>query len=250
MRRNPLIILLAVAALSLGCDEDSGTDAGPGGGTDAGPGGTDAGPPGDMDAGPGDDDAGPGDVDAGAAGDFTFRTETPDMYTRVDRAGAPAVSTALVSSAMKNAYNDDDPSDDVTGDAPGKWAGEFIASLDALHAAVGMTSGLTLDEQLTGAGLTPCSSGADCATQEIAAGVPVYSFIIPDVITLNTNMPAGFPNGRQLSDPVMDVVLALVLLDLDGTHSVGTLGGLPLNPTANDVPFEATFPYVADPHTP
>lgn len=187
-------------------------------------------------------------VDAGP-GDFTFRTDMPATYTRVDRNGAPAVSTALVSAAMKNAFNNGDPTDDVSGAAPGRWAGEFIASLDGLHAAVGATSGITINAQLTGAGLTPCTDGTDCATQDVAVGVPVYSFVIPDVLTINTGADAGFPNGRRLVDPALDIVLALVLLDLD-THGVTTFADIPLNPAANDVAFDAAFPYVAAPHAP
>ena len=35
------------------------------------------------------------------------------MFTRVDRMGMPAISTALIGSAEKNNYNDDSPADDV-----------------------------------------------------------------------------------------------------------------------------------------
>ena len=58
-------------------------------------------------------------------------------------------------------------------------------------------------------------------------------------------MNAGFPNGRQLTDPVIDVTLALILLDL-GVHDVTTLIGV--NPTENDRAFLRRFPYLARPH--
>ena len=241
--------ILAILALAAGCGDDDGmmTDT-----TDT----TDTTMP--MDAGQMmDDDAGTMmDDDAGTmGGDFAFRTDAPEAYTRVDRMGVPAVSTALVTSANKNAYNDGDPTDDVSGDAPGRWAGEFIGVLDGLHAAVGTTSGLTVNEQIASVGLTPCADGATCATQEVAPGAPVYSFVIPDVLTIDTNADAGFPNGRRLQDPVMDIILALVLLDLD-THGPATFADLAgdgtasLNPPANDVAFMDDFPFVANPHTP
>ncbi len=80
---------------------------------------------------------------------------------------------------------------------------------------------------------------------------------MPDAIRIDTSMPAAFPNGRPLDAPVVDVTLALVLLDL-GTPgdcggnpcSVTTFAELPLNPPANDVPFSQTFPFLAAPHVP
>lgn len=85
---------------------------------------------------------------SGTAGtNFNFRTDAPSAYTRVDRMGMPAVSTALISSAMKNAYNDANPADDVIGG--GKFAGEITSVL------TGLTNALADD--LTGLGLKPCA---------------------------------------------------------------------------------------------
>jgi hypothetical protein len=64
--------------------------------------------------------------------------------------------------------------------------------------------------------------------------------LVPDVLILNTSAPATYPNGRLLTDDVVDLVL-----DIPG----GTLPGeAPLFPTSNDVPFLAEFPYLAPPH--
>jgi hypothetical protein len=61
----------------------------------------------------------------------------------------------------------------------------------------------------------------------------------PDVVIYNTSLPAGFPNGRLLTDDVNDLAL-----DNPG----GTLPGEGTDfPTANDVPFLGTFPYLAPP---
>jgi hypothetical protein len=89
----------------------------------------------------------------------------------------------------------------------------------------------------------------NCLSQEVAAGVSVQSLVIPDTLTINTSAAAGFPNGRTLTDPVIDVTLAVILLDLtvagqDATTLVG------VNPTANDVEFLDAFPYLAAPHAP
>ena len=105
-----------------------------------------------------------------------------------------------------------------------------------LHAA--------LDTNLAAFALTPCTVVGDgtgtCAQQ----GVPV---IIPDTLKIDTDSAAGFPNGRGLADQVMDITLAVILLDLN-EHPVDLLAGLPLNPPANDVAFTSSFPYLAPAH--
>lgn len=64
--------------------------------------------------------------------------------------------------------------------------------------------------------------------------------IVPDVVILDTSLPSGLPNGRLLTDDVVDLVV-----DVPG----GTLPGeAPDFPTENDVPFLTDFPYLAPPH--
>lgn len=58
----------------------------------------------------------------------------------------------------------------------------------------------------------------------------------PDVIIYNTDEPAGFPNGRLLTDDVVDLVGDMRVLGNDYPF-----------PATNDVPFLATFPYLAPP---
>ena len=71
--------------------------------------------------------------------------------------------------------------------------------------------------------------------------------VIPDTLKLDLTGSTGFPNGRLLRDPVMDVTLAVVLLELsDGTHGATDLVGV--NPTENDVAFLDEFPYLAAPN--
>jgi hypothetical protein len=168
--------------------------------------------------------AGPtGDTVCGSVG---FRSDAVGTYTRVDAMGMPAVATALVGSAMKNAYNDGSPDSST-------FAGEFVAQLTGIHAA--------LDDDLAALNLAACdmTPQPDCVTQEVAAGVTVGDLVIPDQLKLDPGTPSGFPNGRDFDDPVIDVTLAVVLLDLGGvcgagTCGAGTLAGLPLNPPVLD----------------
>jgi hypothetical protein len=59
----------------------------------------------------------------------------------------------------------------------------------------------------------------------------------PDVMIFDTSRPAAYPNGRALSDDVVDLVGDNRVLANDAPF-----------PSANDKPFLATFPYLAQPH--
>ncbi len=72
----------------------------------------------------------------------------------------------------------------------------------------------------------------------------VLDLIVPDTLTLDLNSTAGFPNGRRLTDPVIDVTLNAIFLRLS-TNGPGTLASVPVNPAANDLPFRPGFPYLA-----
>jgi hypothetical protein len=89
---------------------------------------------------------------------------------------------------------------------------------------------------------------APCLNQVVpgTGGATVASLVVPDVLTLDLNSSAGFPNGRRLPDPVIDITLAVLFLDLR-THPADTLARVPVNPPANDLPFRANFPYLAAP---
>ena len=157
---------------------------------------------------------------------FSFSTEPDTSYVGVDRVGMPAVNTAVITN--KDTYNSSMPSEDASG----LFVSQIQNNVAAIHAK--------LDDDVTAAGLMPAST----ATSMAQAG----PLIVPDTLKINTAMAAGFPNGRKLPDPVIDVTLAVILLDLGvGGQTASTLAGLPLNPPANDKPFGSTFPYLAAP---
>jgi hypothetical protein len=212
--------------------------------------------------------------------EFIFNDTPPEDYTNLDRKGFPAVNTGLHIHGDKDAYNLGTPEADAALD----FVPETLESLDLLHWGPDATSppdpaGPGLDEELAFFGIVPCEAPElgflnNCVTQGGAAAV------IPDVLKIDLDLPAGFhfdpvtcgpvANGRGLADPVIDIILAVLLVDLsqpipDGWGvpcpteddpgapasvflSIGALGGLSLNPAANDVPFEADFPYLAPAH--
>lgn len=88
----------------------------------------------------------------------------------------------------------------------------------------------------------------ECLDQPIGPGQrSVANFVVPDTIKVDLKQPSGFPNGRRLTDSVIDIELAWIFLDLR-KHDALTLTRLPLGPQANDVPFRSEFPYLAPPH--
>jgi len=158
---------------------------------------------------------------------YVFSSTPAGGYTQIDRVGMPAVNTAVITS--KDAYNASTPSDDASG----LYVGQITTDVANLHT--------TLDASISGAGLYPATT-----SQSITQAAPL---IVPDTLKIDTTAPAGFPNGRLLTDPVVDVTLAVVMLDLTSHgQTASTLANLPLNPPANDVAFQSTFPFLAAPH--
>lgn len=88
----------------------------------------------------------------------------------------------------------------------------------------------------------------ECLDQPIGPGKPsVANLVVPDTIKVDLKQPSGFPNGRRITDSVIDTELAWIFLDLRKVPA-DTLVKLPLGPQANDVPFRPDFPYLAAPN--
>ncbi len=117
-----------------------------------------------------------------------------------DRMGRPAINTALIPSNQKNAFNAGIPSNDRA--AFGVTVSASIASLN----------------------------GGDKATADVLAGI-----LLPDMLTVNLSSNAGFLNGRQPANDVIDAELNLL-----------TNGGVKTDKVnQNDVAFPSGFPYLA-----
>jgi hypothetical protein len=156
---------------------------------------------------------------------YMFAAEEASAYSQIDRHAMPAINVVLI--ADKDGYNMVGP------EATADYVDEMTATVTALHDA--------LDDDIIAAQLVPCAPDV-C----IAQAAPL---VVPDTLKINTGAAAGFPNGRLLTDPVVDVTLAVILLDLSVEgQTVTTLAGVPINPTANDLAFETAFPYVAPAH--
>lgn len=172
---------------------------------------------------------------------FVFPTDPYDAYTQIDRHGAVEAGTAGILAsqglgllrgqdvALRDEYNASNP----TEDADGLWLDEITESVMFFHDS--------FDDDLGMLGFTPAT-----VNETIQQAGPV---IVPDTIKYDPAEATGYPNGRALTDQVVDITLAAVLLDL-GTHPLDAFAVLPLNPPANDVEFQEEFPYLAPPHSP
>ncbi len=145
-------------------------------------------------------------------------------YVQVDRMGIPAINTALIPSAQKDAFNRADPANDVRD-----YQATAQGTIEALRKAVGSVAGFPGEDN---------------------PGVPAAALaqvLIPDVVTIDFSKPVQFPNGRRLQDDVIDAAVGLVL---NRGNPLGGGPGVSDAINANDVAFLSTFPYLAAPHVP
>jgi hypothetical protein len=150
----------------------------------------------------------------------SFRTPSRfrPTYEQVDRSGVPTVNTALIPFPRKDEYNQASP----VADARGRFAADIVGTLTRL--------------------------GTNATNIGILASVAVTrgDYLRLNLTTPNTgpgggnNAGGGFPNGRRLSDDVIDTVLFFVA-------NQNPLGD---NVNGNDVPFRDQFPYFGAAHQP
>ncbi len=91
---------------------------------------------------------------------------------------------------------------------------------------------------------TQTSFSVNKCLNQLIAGRKLVDIIVPDQLNIDLTQPAGFPNGRDFDDPVVDLELASLFLDMT-VHSPAVLVNAKLNPFAFDQPLLTTFPYVA-----
>jgi hypothetical protein len=128
---------------------------------------------------------------------------------QVDRMARPAINTVFIPNnvfepagsepSQKSAFNSAKPRNDQRD-----FRGEVVDTLEIFY-------------------------GAGSPTPQALA-----DFLLPDILTVDTSNPAGFPNGRGLADDVIDIELGLVTNGVVTSDCVG-----------NDSAFTSSFPYLA-----
>jgi hypothetical protein len=183
-------------------------------------------------------------------------SDSRGKFVQVSRLGMPLVNEVVIPVGLKDYFNSSKPSADgaalplvqdpelphllnavyglaIPDSDPGTAGIQradlisvFLTGVEGLN----MPSGITPSEQLRlNMAIDPCSS--TCSPFGVLGG----DF-------------AGFPNGRRLSDDIIDAALRVVLGVLLPDHEpiAETIGD---GVDANDVPFNGSFPYVAYPHS-
>ena len=139
---------------------------------------------------------------------------------QIDRMGRPAISTVFIPNnpfepvstepSQKNAFNEAEPEDDQDD-----FRAEIVDTLTLLFSL---------------------NDGTDDPSDDAAAIEGLADILLPDILTIDTSSSAGFLNGRQLADDVIDAELGLITEGLITTDCVD----------ANDVAFPGAFPYLAE----
>jgi hypothetical protein len=118
---------------------------------------------------------------------------------QVDRMARPAINTVFIHpDARKDLYNAGQPVHDQRD-----FRGDVVDTLVALGNTTAGANGLA-------------------------------DILLPDILTFDTSSSAGFLNGRQLADDVIDIELGII-----------TNGAVTTDCVANDSTFSSSFPYLA-----
>ena len=135
---------------------------------------------------------------------------------QIDRMGRPAINTVFIPNnpfepagtepSQKNHFNAGKPRHDQRD-----FRGEVVDTLQIFYGV----------------------GGANAPTVQALA-----DFLLPDMLTVDTSMPTLFPNGRGLTDDVINTELGLV------TGPVG----ITTDCVASDSAFSGSFPYLASPN--
>jgi uncharacterized protein DUF4331 len=170
-------------------------------------------------------------------------------WSQVSRLGNPLINEVIIPIGLKDKYNRTSPADDAANFGAAALAPEPARLLNALFGLGVKETNRTdiVQALLTGVpGLTQIGSKPVPAdTLKLNLGVPPSA--TPNRFGVLAGDVAGFPNGRRLTDDVVDIelrVIAGALLPADQGGKQIPLGD---GVDSNDKPFRSTFPYVALP---
>ena len=192
----------------------------------------------------------------GGAGDTnTAQGINRGPWIQVSRLDLPLINEVIIPLKDKDRFNGSRPKNDgqflgyVDGTAPGSTATaaphlaallEIVLGFDAPPAPrTDLVNALLLGVE----GLNRPASPAPSSQLRLNMAVPPAAN--PERLGVVAGDTQGFPNGRRLSDDVVDISLAVVGGVLVMQPGAETLGDAV---NTNDKAFTATFPYVALPH--
>ncbi len=213
------------------------------------------------------------------ATDSTDETTDSGDFVQVSRLGNPLVNEVVVPANLKDFFNRSTP--DMDGQFLGKvqdpelpvliellykipnpnkldsepakkrndLVGTFLTGFSKKNFAAGPSAGV-VDADLNSLNLNAVSPDAAPA-EYLRLNVNVPPTAEPNRLGVVGGDLAGFPNGRRLTDDVVDIALQVfegVLIRPDGDTKTAVAGlGDAVN--KNDRRFLNTFPFIADPHS-
>jgi hypothetical protein len=168
-------------------------------------------------------------------------------WRQVSRLGNPLVNEVIIPLADKDKFNATQPSGDAKN--YGKYVVKpgLAAALNALYPKVKAPEDNRTDivqavlQGIPGLNAFPGKAGKT-ATDTVKINLGVAPAARPQRLGVLAKDNAGYPNGRRLTDDVVDIDLEVVAGALKG-NKVPLGDGV----DANDVAFKDAFPYVADP---
>ena len=170
-------------------------------------------------------------------------------FVQVSRLGNPLVNEVIIPLGQKDKFNRTQPQDDAKNYGKYVVKPELARLMNALFDLGVKETGrtdivtalLTGVPELTQIGRKPAAAD----TLKINLGVPVTQN--PDRFGVLAGDTQGFPNGRRLTDDVVDIELRVVGGFLIPENEGGKKLPLGDGVDQNDKPFLSTFPYLASP---
>ena len=166
-------------------------------------------------------------------------------FIQVSRLGMPLVNEVVVPLGKKDVWNGSKPSDD----------GQFLSYVTdpevpkLLQLLYGLSAPATPRNDLVQVFLTGVPglnqpSGVK-ASEMIRLNTDIGPVASPARLGVLAGDIAGFPNGRRLTDDVLDITVQAAAGILTGAKVSGLGDGV----DRNDVPFRTSFPYLGFPHS-
>jgi hypothetical protein len=188
-------------------------------------------------------------------------------FVQISRLGNPLVNEVVVPLKYKDAFNGLQPWQDhtvapVVAKVTDPIVPHLVQSIYGIPAPATPRNDL-VEIFLTGICKTCGPIAADLNSQKLNADVQSSAFVPSEELRLNMSIAPtaspnrlgvlgndlqGFPNGRRLTDDVVDIELQALEGAAQTGHLVSALAAGD-GVDANDTPFGTTFPYVALPHT-
>ena len=170
-------------------------------------------------------------------------------WVQVSRLGNPLINEVIIPIGLKDKFNRTSPANDAANFGAGALAPEPARLLNALfNLGVKETDRTDIvGALLTGVpGLTQIgTSPVPADTLKVNLGVPPSAS--PNRFGVLAGDTAGFPNGRRLTDDVVDIELRVIAGALLKPEEGGKQIPLGDGVDVNDKPFRDAFPYVALP---